>query len=301
MRPAVGEVLEIVDAEIGEQAAGDAPALALDLGVPERDLGARRAHDVGEERALEARIDRHRDGARAQDPEVGDRPRGLVQPGEDDAIAGAHAHRGEARGGGDRALAPLAEADAGEPLVGEALERDGVIVALGHLVERVEERVVGPQRLGLALEALLDQRVDPLLEAGQMHLPHPLAPVDLLGLPVEARALLEGHAIHRRAGVGAGEDPVGLGDEGHEDLEDVRRAILGLGRALQRLGRRLQDRSHRPDRGLVEEAAEPAHRAGDLARAVALVLLLERPIDSTRLDTRSKSLVFFPSKTCRRL
>ncbi len=91
--PGLGEVDEIEGAQVGEGLAGPGAALGLDAGVPEGDARPGRADDVGELRPFEAGIDGDGDGAGAEDREVGDGPGRVVLPGEDDAIAGAHAER----------------------------------------------------------------------------------------------------------------------------------------------------------------------------------------------------------------
>ena len=258
---ALGEGDEIEGAQIGEGLARPGAALGVDGRVPERDARAGGADDVGELRALQGRVDGDGHGAGAEDAEVGDGPGRVVLARDHHAVAGAHAERREAGGGGAGGGAELQVGEPAPPVAGEPHQRGRVLVALGHLVEHVEERLVGPERLQLLLHLLLDERVDPLLEARQVHLPHPLPPVDLLGLPEEAGPLLGRHAVHRGARVGAGEDPVGLGHEGHEDLEDLGRPVLGLGGAGERLGGGLQQRAQRAVAHAVEDGARgPAGR-----------------------------------------
>src|SRR5262249_5897150 len=122
--------------------------------------------------------------------------------------------------------APHASGISIELAVGEAhltvaldpAQRDAVTMRVDTRLEQLEKIAVrGNDRVPLRL--LLETRKHPFLEAGEMHLEEVLAPVELLGVPRNARALRGVHALVDRPGVVAAEDVAVLPDEGQEQLD----------------------------------------------------------------------------------
>jgi hypothetical protein len=229
--------------------------------------------------ASRPRVDGHGDGARAQNAEVRDGPVGVVGGAQHHAVAGLDPRGGEARGDAPCAGLPGAEGDAGEA-PGLGAEQGGVVVAaLGGLVEHVEERGVGLERLHGALQLLLDLRHHPFVEARQVDLVHVVPPVDALGRPVDGVAVGLGHAGDEAAHRVGDEDVLGLGHEGHEEREDFAVAARHLGVLLERAGgagraprrRGPRPRRARPGRGCaaaLEMAGAPWRKKPSLVTGV---------------------------------
>ena len=113
------------------------------------------ASDVLERGAVERRIDRNDRGARAHDAEVRDRPVGVVLRREDDAIALRDAERREPRRHRVATRAHVVERDARDrPSFSKLLKRERETVALRHLVDERDERLVRRSGFGSASCAL---------------------------------------------------------------------------------------------------------------------------------------------------
>jgi hypothetical protein len=145
---------DVVEVHRGRGEVGEGAEALTHLVVADDHHGSRRAQHVGERSSLHRGVGGHGHGARAQDAEVRDGPRRVVARAEHHAVAGLHALGDEPRGGGLGARLPLQEGHPGEPFALHAQQRGAVLVALGGLVEHVEQRDVGPQRLRRAVEAL---------------------------------------------------------------------------------------------------------------------------------------------------
>src|SRR5204863_8577023 len=120
-------------------------------------------------------------------------------PREQHAIAGLDTGRAESYGGRARPRAQLGVARAAEPIGLGARQRGRVLVTIREILEEEDERVVTAEHLLRAAHAIVDQREHVPLETRDVDVEEVVAPVELLGAPVQEHPIALVEPRPRRA------------------------------------------------------------------------------------------------------